>query len=247
MTYRTIRLPKSDGSVRIISAPSPSLARAQASILARLRRLYAPTEPCHGFVEGRSILTNARPHVGRLVVVRVDLAGFFHSVKINRVAGIFRSLGIDASTAREWAIVCTQSIKGKGRVLPQGACTSPMIANLACRGLDASITALVSERGYSFTRYADDITISGDDVAHWPELLGRIESAVTSHGFKVNRSKVKVMLAHCQQSTAGIVLNQRMNLSRALRREIRAELHQSQEVSSRLEGLLSHLRKVREG
>lgn len=248
-SYRTIRLKKPDGSFRVISAPSASLDSFQRKILATLGPLIAPVEASHGFVEGRSILTNARPHIGRLVVARIDLASFFHSIGSRRVEGILVGLGIARKVAKAWSIVCTQSIPGKGRVLPQGACTSPMLSNLAATGLDASISALCLEKGYSYTRYADDITISGNDAASWPELMGRIVSAVERHGFTVNHAKTRVMFAHCKQSTAGVVVNSTANVARDTRKRNRAAMHNATmnglSPTAEAAGMASHIKHIR--
>lgn len=244
--YRTHYIRKDGGGVRIISAPSPSLDLAQRKILATLEGLAAPTWAAHGFVVGRSILTNARPHVGRAVVIRVDIASFFHSITINRVSGIMRRLGIPAEKAKEWSLAVTQSVPGYGRVLPQGACTSPLLSNLAAIGLDNTIGRICLQRGYSFTRYADDITISSDDVASWPEALGLIESVVVSQGFTVNKHKTMIMFNHCKQTIAGVVVNTKLNVSRNTRRLNRAALHQSTVVSPEVAGMASHIKHVRE-
>ena len=246
-SYRSIRLRKGDGTVRLISAPSAALEAAQRAILGRLEGAAHLHSAAHGFVEGRSIVTNALPHVGRAVVIRLDLSGFFHSIKINRVRGIIRVLGFTEKQAREWSLVCTQSVPGKGRCLPQGACTSPLLSNLACIGLDSSIHRLCIQRRFAYTRYADDITISGDDVASWQELLGLTESAVVTHGFTVNRAKTKVMLAHCKQSTAGVVVNQRPNVDRRTRKRIRAALHQNPTGDPATLGMQAHIEHVRKG
>ena len=230
--------------MRLISAPSPSLEAAQRAILCVLEPLAKLHPAAHGFVEGRSIVTNALPHVGKAVVLRLDIAGFFHSIKINRVIGAMRSIGIDHERARLWSLVCTQSVPAKGRCLPQGACTSPFLSNLVCIGLDFSIHRLCTERDFVYTRYADDITISGDDVALWPELLGVIESTVESHGFIVKREKTKVMLSHCKQSTAGVVVNAKTNVDRATRKRIRAAMHSGNCDQSTL-GMVSHIKHVR--
>jgi RNA-directed DNA polymerase len=233
----------------VISAPSASLDSFQRRILATLGPLTAPVEASHGFVKGRSILTNARPHIGRLVVARIDLAAFFHSIGSKRVEGIMASLGVARKQAKLWSIVCTQSIQGRGRVLPQGACTSPLLSNLASIGLDASISALCSEKGYSYTRYADDITISGNDALSWPELMGRIVSAVERHGFTVNHNKTKVMFAHCKQSTAGVVVNSTANVARDTRKRNRAAMHNATmnglSPTAEAAGMASHIKHIR--
>lgn len=246
-SYRSIRRRKGDGTIRLISAPSAPLEAAQRAILTILEGAAHLHSAAHGFVPGRSIVTNALPHVGKAVVIRLDITGFFHAITINRVIGAIVSLGFARKQAKEWSLVCTQSVPEKGRVLPQGACTSPLLSNLVCIGLDNSIHRLSIERGYAYTRYADDITISGEDVASWPELLGLIESAVELHGFTVKRAKTKVMLSHCKQSTAGVVVNKRPNVDRKTRKRIRAALHSNPLGDAATMGMASHIEHVRNG
>jgi RNA-directed DNA polymerase len=244
-SYRTFKVKKEGGGFRVISAPNESLDLAQRKILATLEGLASPTAASHGFVRGRSILTNAAPHIGRLVVARVDVESFFHSITINRVAGIMRRLGIPANKAKDWSLVCTQSVPGFGRVLPQGACTSPLLSNLAASGLDSTIQRICIQREYDFTRYADDITISTDNLHSWPEVLGLVKSAIRLHGFTVNDKKTMVMFAHCKQTIAGIVVNARLNVSSSTRRINRAAIHNSTEVDASIQGMASHIKHVR--
>lgn len=244
--YRSVRLPKADGTVRLISAPSPALEAAQRAILAVLEPLAKVSPACHGFTRGRSIVSNASPHVGKTVVIRIDIAGFFHSIGSRRVEGIIAALGIKRSKAKSWSVICTQSIEGKGRVLPQGAPTSPLLSNLACAALDSAISRMANGFGFHYTRYADDITISGSDLVSWKTLLGLTVSAVESNGFSVKTEKTMVMLAHCKQTIAGVVVNRRTNVSRDTRKRIRAALHQGNDTPENL-GMASHIAHVRKG
>lgn len=242
--YRSVRLPKGDGSFRLISAPCRALEAAQRAILAVLEPLAKVSPACHGFTSGKSIVTNARPHVGKAVVIRVDISGFFHSIGSRRVEGIIASLGIERGKAKEWSITCTQSVEGKGRVLPQGAPTSPLLSNLACSDLDLSLSRISSHMGFSFTRYADDITLSGDNLKLWPNLLGLTKSCVEAHGFTVKKEKTMVMLAHCKQVIAGVVVNSKTNVTRVKRKNVRAALHQCNDTPQTL-GMVSHIQHVR--
>lgn len=251
MTYRTFTRPKASGGERIISAPDRWLAAEQQRLLALLEPLVVPTAASHGFVAGRSILTNAAPHKGRTVVLRMDLQSFFHTIDVARVKGLLMRLGLDPVRANRYAITCTQHIEGMGRVLPQGACTSPFLSNLACVDLDARMTALCALYHYRYTRYADDLTMSGLRLDCWPTVLGRAATTVRECGFRVNAKKTAVMLAHCRQSVTGIVVNSRLSVNRTTRRKVRAILHRlehspelSTHTTAQALGLVSHLRYV---
>src|SRR4029079_11661853 len=127
----------------------------------------------HGFVPGRSTMSNAVPHVRRDVVVNADLKEFFPTISFPRVKGVFQELGYSPAVATILALLCTESPRREvtyaGRVwqvaigpraLPQGACTSPALSNLPARALDARLTGMAQKLGWTYTRYADDLTFS---------------------------------------------------------------------------------------
>lgn len=160
--YRTLR--KRGGGARVIAAPIAELANRQREILATILEPAVAAdvgEHAHGFVPGRSIATNAAPHAGRALVVKLDLRGFYPSVTERRVLGIFRRLGHAPRVARQLARLCTEP---RTRALPQGAPTSPALSNLIARSLDRRLAALAARLGWAFTRYADDLTFS------WPGI-----------------------------------------------------------------------------
>jgi hypothetical protein len=210
-----------------------------------LHRLLNPL-PAHpaatGFVRGRSIVHNARPHVGRGVVINLDLADFFPTITAERVAQGFQARGWNAEAATLLSRICTS----EGR-LPQGAPTSPALSNLVCRKLDARLSALTAAKGGSYTRYADDITLSlpafGRNKRLRPRpkarpplarpaeaasrsLLTLARQIIEEEGFRIQmKKKVRVQRPHQRQTATGLVVNQRVNLPRAVRRRIRAMQH----------------------
>ena len=140
--YHRYEIAKKTGGVRCISAPKPALAAAQRWVLDQILRRLEPEPQAHGFVPGRSIVTNAAPHAGKAVVCNLDLKDFFPSITFRRVKGLFRKLGYGEHVATLLALLCTEpprvpvELDGKtyhvalgARVLPQGACTSPAITN----------------------------------------------------------------------------------------------------------------------
>jgi retron-type reverse transcriptase len=113
------------------------------------------------------------------------------------------------------------------RALPQGACTSPALSNLAARRLDARLHALTSKLGYVYTRYADDLTFSGDGAlqqrAGW--LLSRVRHIAADEGFAVNEEKTRIQRRHTRQEVTGIVVNDKPSIDRETIRRLRAILH----------------------
>ncbi len=236
--YHRFAIPKKTGGQRQISAPKPALARAQQWIHDNILARVAPEDPAHGFVPGRGARTNALPHVGRAVVVNLDLKDFFPTVGFRRVKGLFAQLGYAESVAVVLALLCTEpprvqaEIDGRvlhvalgDRVLPQGACTSPAITNCICRRLDRRLRGMAAHSNFTYTRYADDLTLSGDDPGRLGGLLGAVRRVVGEEGFVVNEAKTRVMRRARRQEVTGLVVNDKVGLSRKQRRTLRAMLH----------------------
>lgn len=236
--YHRYDVAKKTGGVRCISAPKPALKAAQYWVLDHILA-EIPTEPqAHGFVADRSILTNASPHVGRQVVINVDLKDFFPSITFGRVKGLFRHMGYSEQVATLLALLCTEpprvpvELAGKrifialgDRVLPQGACTSPAITNVLCRTLDKRLAGLARKLGFAYTRYADDLTFSGDDPARVGWLLKSVRAVLAAEGLTEHPAKTHVMRRSARQEVTGVTVNDRPTLAREERRELRAILH----------------------
>ena len=236
--YHRFDISKKTGGVRCISAPKAALARAQGwvhdNILARLE-----VEPqVHGFVPGRSIVSNAAPHAGRAVVVNLDLKEFFPSITFRRVKGLFQALGYSEHVATVLGLLCTEpprvqaEVDGKvyyvalgQRVLPQGACTSPALTNALCWRLDRRLSGLAARHGFAYTRYADDLTFSGDNGKVAGRLLRSVRSIVQAEGFTEHPRKTKVMRRARRQEVTGVTVNARPKVSRKEVRLLRAMLH----------------------
>jgi RNA-directed DNA polymerase len=239
--YRRFALPKKTGGERIISAPMPRLKRAQYWVLDNLLA-RAPVHPAaHGFLPGRSIVSNAAPHVGRAVVINLDLKDFFPSISMPRIQGVFTQLGYSKQVATTLALLCTEaateqvSVDGETfhvahgpRVLPQGAPSSPALTNLLCRRLDARLQGAAAKLGFAYTRYADDLTFSGGEETRKlaGKLLWRARQIVADEGFTPHPDKQHVMRASQRQSVTGIVVNQKATLERETLRRFRATLFQ---------------------
>ncbi len=236
--YHRYSIAKKTGGVRFISAPKPALHKAQRWVLENiLDRL--PVDPAaHGFVPGRSIVSNAAPHTGKPVVINLDLKEFFPSVNFRRVKGLFRKLGYSEHVAVVLALLCTEpprvaaELDGKvwhvalgSRVLPQGACTSPAITNALCRRLDRRLSGLGKRHGYVYTRYADDLTFSGENGKAVGRLLRSVRSIVSAESFTEHPRKTKVMRRARRQEVTGLTVNVRPSVSRKELRQLRAILH----------------------
>lgn len=266
--YHHWRVPKRTGGERLISAPKPDLKRIQHWITHNISEHLPVHGAAHGFVPGRSILSNAQVHAGAEVIIKLDLHQFFPSVTFPRVKGLFRKAGYGEQVATVLALVCTdsprviQEIRGKThyvaegpRGLPQGAPTSPSIANAVCLGLDCRLGGLAKKLGFRYTRYADDLAFSWSQPTQGPNgsaalnpsnsshptppfhtlplntLLKAVEQIVQEEGFRLNPKKTRVMRPGRAQKVTGLVVNRlasgspRPRVTRKVRRQVRAALH----------------------
>ncbi|MDB4992858.1 MAG: RNA-directed polymerase protein [Myxococcaceae bacterium] len=220
------------GGKRAIAAPRATLRKAQRVLLHAILDKVPAHAAAHGFVKGRGTVTNAKPHLGAAVVVKLDLVDFFPTVHYRRVAGLFEMLGYGEAVSNLLASLCTyRPVLEDGTVawpgvMPQGAPTSPAIANLVCRRLDARLSALAKRANAVYTRYADDLTFS---FAAEPEKLGRflwwVDQICQQEGFTENTGKRRVLRKKNQQRITGIVVNAELAIPRRDRRRFRAILH----------------------
>jgi RNA-directed DNA polymerase len=270
--YVHFQVPKKSGGLRELAAPHHDLAGTQQWILANILEKITTHDAAHGFVPGRGTMSNAVPHVGRAAVINLDLKDFFPSITFPRVKGIFQELGYSPAVATILALLCTECPRRKveyagrafhvatgPRALPQGACTSPALSNLLARRLDARLSGLAKKLGFTYTRYADDLTFSGTDeaAAKTGYLLARVRHIVAEEKLVVNESKTRVQRPNTRQSVTGIVVNKRPNVPRRVTRRLRAILHQagqqgleaanreqSDNFVSWLEGMIAYARMV---
>jgi len=237
--YRKFYLSKKSGGKRLISAPMPKLKTAQYWILQNILQRIPAHPAVHGFIQQHSILTNAAPHVGKEVVLNIDVKDFFPSIHFKRVKGLFQRIGYAEKFAAILALLCTEAateevaLDGKAyfvqkgnRVLPQGAPTSPAITTLLCYKLDKRLQGLADTHQCAYTRYADDITFSGNDPQfNAQQMVWRIKKILSDEGFEVHPDKIAVMRKGSRQHVTGIVVNKKKSVSRDKRRKFRALLH----------------------
>jgi retron-type reverse transcriptase len=240
--YTTHTIPKQTGGQRKICAPKKQLKWVQRQILKHILSKVSPHPAAHGFVNGRSTVSNAGPHVGAELLVKFDLKDFFPTMHYFRVMGLFASLGYAVgqckfgtsdeaqAVAPVLARLCCYTptpTEWGSAALPQGAPTSPAISNLVCRRLDARLAGLAERNGGVYTRYADDLTFSFKTAEG--VRLGRfrwwVDQVCQQEGFTINQDKFRVIRDSQRQVVTGIVVNESPNVPRELRRRFRAMLH----------------------
>lgn len=232
--YRSFEINKKNNSKRrIINAPASSLKIVQQKLNQILQSIYSAKPTVHGFVYERSVLTNAKLHVGKRFVFNVDLEDFFPSINFGRVRGMFmaKPYALNDKVATVLAQICCHDNQ-----LPQGAPTSPIVANMVCARLDSNLQKLAKEHYCMYSRYADDITFSKRSHT-FPTAIGYFDSdgvavvgaelkhVIEANGFKINDGKVRQQTNKTRQSVTGLIVNRKANLPRNYIRQIRAMIH----------------------
>lgn len=247
--YRYQWIPKKQGVPRLLESPKPRLKAIQRRMLDEMLSRVPIHDAAHGFCRERSVKTYLKPHTGRDVVLTIDLRHFFPSVQTSKVNAIFRTIGYPESVARILTRLCTNSVpenvlraqqpSGTASIddrtasqyrnvhLPQGAPTSPVLANLAACRLDRRLAGLARKFGAGYTRYADDLTFSGD--ATFQSVLPRFQTwvgaIVLDEGFALRHRKTRIMTQGNRQRVTGLVINQHLNIPRRSYDELKAILY----------------------
>ena len=219
--YKTFEIPKKLGEFREIAHPSRELKAVQGWILRHILDKLSSSEYSKGFELGSSTLENASPHVGSNFLLNVDLKDFFPSIVASKVYGVFHSIGYNKKIAGALTSLCVY----KGR-LPQGAPTSPKLANLVCLKLDARIQGYAGPRGIVFTRYADDICLSAQTLKKIQNAKNLIRTIVNEEGLQINSKKTSISGTRKRKKITGLIVTESgVGIGRDLTREIRAKIH----------------------
>ncbi len=246
--YRYRVLIKRSGRVRLIEAPKPRLKEAQRQILHQILEAIPPHPAAHGFLKGRSIQTFAAPHAGQNVVLRMDLQDFFPFCGTARIQALFRTMGYPESVADALGGICTsaaprgvwkecppeldRALVRDARALysrshlPQGAPTSPALANLCAFRVDCRLAGLAKSAGAAYTRYADDLAFSasGEFERRAERFADHVAAVLREEGFAANHHKTRIMRKGARRHLAGLVVNERVNIRREDFDRLRATL-----------------------
>lgn len=241
--YKSFTIPKKSGGVRTIYAPSEelkSLQRALSSLLQDCQQeIYKSKGPkfkstlSHGFVRERSIMTNAVMHLNKKSVLNIDLKDFFDQFNFGRVRGFFISntnFQLDPAVATVIAQIACYDNK-----LPQGSPCSPVISNLITHSLDIRLASLAKDNSCTYTRYADDITISTREKDFPVNLMSeeageyspgkKLESEIRRAGFEINHKKTRIQYKDSRQDVTGLIVNKRPGVKCEYWRTVRSQCH----------------------
>lgn len=233
--YHIVLIPKKSGGTRLLEVPKWELKQSQRYVLDGILE-HIPTHPCsHGFQKNRSIISYVKPHLGKEVIIKFDLKDYFISAGRTRVRSLFHLAGYPPKISKYLAHLCTHGFKGNQlapslRVpslrhwkyerphLPQGAPSSPAIADRLLYKLDVRLSKLAEKLNMNYTRYADDMAFSSSEkisrsqLEHIKELVKKI---ITDEGWWLNTEKTRVMHQSQRQRLAGLIVNTKANVARA--------------------------------
>lgn len=258
--YVRYDIPKKKGGVRHIAAPKSNLKQAQRKILDNILQVASISDSAHGFINNKSVVTGAAVHGSNVsLLINMDLENFFPTIDFKRVVGMFESFGYSGYVATLLSMICTycermeMEVKGEkvyvkttDRILPQGAPSSPMITNIICNKLDNRLNGLAKKYGFTYSRYADDMSFSFNEnneiLANsiktkenalvdksqltLGKLLGIINRIIREEGFIVNEAKTKFLRSNNRQEITGIVINNNeIGVPRPWIKRLRAAIH----------------------
>lgn len=238
--YKKHEIPKrKTGEIRIVwEVNSPELRETHKSFQRKFEDFVEkhagyPTVEAHGYVKGRSTVTNAAIHAGHRFILHADIQNFFETITVDRIEGLFREFSINREISNILSRLLTV-----GEFLPLGLPTSPLLANLVCRGLDESLKSLANEKGAVYSRYADDLTFSSD--SDLPDKI-EIQSILITEGFEMSDRKFRRTVRGQSHFVTGLSVSEsKPYIPRRLKQGIRQQLYYAQKF-----GLPAHLKKIK--
>ncbi len=246
--YQTFNIPKGDGTSREISAPVHSLKIVQRWILVNILYRIKVSPYSYGFSKdgkGSPLVRCAEKHKGNLYILKVDVKAFYPSIKREKIYHQFTNIGYNANVANLLTNLCVYQDK-----LPQGAVTSPYLANLICRNLDFRIAGYCNRRDITYTRYADDLTFSCDNRDALKGIYGTIRKILKDEGFQLNEKKTLFLSPKCRKRILGITVNDGIiKAPKELKRNIRSMIHTSIatkdfSVNDKIRGYIAYINSI---
>lgn len=216
--YRDFKILKKNGKKRAISEPLPSLKEIQIWVLNNILYQIKVSPFSKAYRKEISLVENLRYHKNQKKVLTIDIENFFTSIKTDSIQSIFENVGYSPILSNLLAKLCTRNGS-----LPQGAPTSPYLSNIFFNPMDDTIAKYCLSKNIKYTRYADDLSFSGDFDEN--ELLNLVESTISKSNLKLNKLKTKVMHQHMRQTVTGIVVNQKPQVVFHKRNNLRKDIY----------------------
>lgn len=220
--YNEVNIPKKSGGKRRLLIPSATLKIIQRWILDNILIEFHVSSHATGFREGNSIVTNAKPHVGKECVINLDIENFFPSISIEKIFQVFYYYGYTKEVSYTLSRLCTYE-----GFLPQGSPASPCLSNIVCLKLDKRLSSISSLYSADYTRYADDITVSGNK--RLSSILPFLIEIIQDEGYKINQSKLRLQYSHQKQVVTGLNVNgNTIKVSRKYKRQLLKDIYYCQ-------------------
>lgn len=218
--YDTYKIPKKSKGYRTICSAKSELALYQKYILNNILNNVTPDSHAMAYRKGISFKDTAKEHIGKDIVVKIDIKDFFHSVTEKMVYKVFdRNTSYEKSIKMLFTKLCTVD-----NHLPQGACTSPALANLAFKSIDEEISELCNKQRISYTRYSDDMYFSGQGFNPY-ELIYSVKGILYRNKFSANDEKTRIYYQGVQQRVLGVCVNNKLQMPKEYRKHIRQEMY----------------------
>jgi RNA-directed DNA polymerase len=228
--YFNFQIPKKNGGTRNICSPNEDLKNLQSKLNVYLQAMYYYSKPkcVHGFVYSpysgsakNYIVTNAQEHCNKKHVLNMDIKDFFPSISAKQVCEALVNEPFNMSDEVAVIIALLGTYK---KALPTGAPTSPILSNIVCIKMDKQLEEFCLKSGLTYTRYADDLTFSSNEVIK-QEIIQDLKGIINASGFKLNEKKFRLISSKGKQVVTGLVVNKKVNVDRKYIRRLRAMLH----------------------
>lgn len=244
--YKYFAIKKRRGGLRRIMSPYSELRDVQTWIKENILDKIELPNCVKAFVKGRNIMENAKMHEGRKYILKVDITNFFESIRVRQVYVAFRKMGYDRSVAAWLANLCTAKIEDykyeqledqeeiqklfndlyhkSEPFLVQGAPTSPGLANIICNRMDKRMMGLANKHGFTYSRYADDMTFSADKKDRLPKV-SMIRKIVETEGFHLNEEKIELLHEGNRQIVTGLLVDNHVRVPGRYKKDIKRHIH----------------------
>ena len=216
--YRTFKIPKKNGDSREITEPLPGLKAIQYWILTNIIETVPMNKFNNAYAKGKSIVSNAKYHTKQPMVLNMDIEKYFDNISYELVLNFFTNLGYNKDVSRTLSQLCTLNDG-----LPQGSPSSPLLSSILTVEIDNQLFDYCRNWNLRYSRYADDITISGD--FHAGTIISGAREIIEKNNFSINKSKTRVKRQHQRQMVTGIVVNKKLSIKNSELKQIRQSLY----------------------
>lgn len=231
--YEEIIIKKKKGGLRFLNEPSKTLKQIQKNILSNVLVDRITSRYATAYKRKHSLTTNALPHVNKKIILKLDIENFFDNINFIKV---YKYVFNECLYPKKLGFLLTNLCLFNNK-LPQGAPTSGYISNLVLRNFDEAVGKFCNSKNISYTRYSDDMTFSGD--FNVKEVISFVSKLLFEEGFKLNKSKIKVVNKGTRQQITGVVVNEKLTIRKNYKRKIRQEVYYVKRY-----GVDSHLNKI---